>query len=83
MKKCLTFLKVELLSSKSVTCIKFEWAVRHVVDILIQSPFFNFQCSIFCNRKIILSKYMAIDIKTYLNIESIYFIYFSEHKLQT
>lgn len=26
---------------------------------------------------------MAIDIKTYLNIKSIYFIYFSEHKLQT
>ena len=42
MKKCLTFLKVELLSSKSVTCIKFEWAVRHVVDIFIQSLFFNF-----------------------------------------
>ena len=36
---CLTFLKVELLSSKSVTCIKFEWAVRHVVDIFIQSLF--------------------------------------------
>ena len=35
-------LKVELLSSKSVTCIKFEWVVRHVVDIFIQSLFFNF-----------------------------------------